>query len=147
MCLLWAQALSVSPAHAQENHVYQTDQYGNVQYHKPGYAILSDGRIIEIDSGRNQQQNKPQYKIKDGTVYEADSSGVIQYHKPSLSLQADGQIFPKDRSGNILYGKDHYVKKDDNIYQADRFGNIQYRKPSFKVIAPKWWNSDIDEED
>jgi len=104
MCLLCVYAMPVLPAHAQDKRVCQTDQYGNVQYYKPGYAILPEGYIIETDSGGNKQYHKPQYEIKNGTVYEADSGGSIQYHKPSLSTQADGQVFQKDRYGNIFYG-------------------------------------------
>ncbi len=133
MCVF---AVPVLPSHAQEKRVYQTDQ-GRIQYHKPGYAILSDGRIIETDSTGTKQYHKPQYKIKDGTVYATDSGGSIQYHKPSLSIQSDGKVFQKDRSGNILYGKEHYIQKNDNIYQTDQFGRIQYHKPGFKVVTQK----------
>lgn len=92
LCLL---AIPVLPAQAQEKRIYQTDQYGNIQYHKPAYTILKEGRIVEIDSIGNKQYHKPQYKNKDGSVYEADSEGTIQYYKPSLSIQADGKIFKK----------------------------------------------------
>ena len=60
MCLLWVCAVPVLPAHADERRVYQTDQYGNVQYHKPGFAIQSDGRIFQTDSGGNKQYHKQQ---------------------------------------------------------------------------------------
>ncbi len=136
MCLLCVLAVPVFPSHAQEKRVYQTDRFGSIQYHKPGYAILSDGRIIETDSTGTKQYHKPQYKIKDGTVYAADG-GSIQYHKPSLSIQSDGKIFQKDRFGNILHHKEHYIQKNDMIYQADQFGSIQYHKPGFKVVTPK----------
>ncbi len=136
MCLLCVLAAPVLPSHAQEKRVYQTDQ-GRIQYHKPGYAILSDGRIIETDSSGTKQYHKPQYKIKDGTVYATDSGGSIQYHKPSLSIQSNGKVFQKDRFGNILHHKEHYIQKNDTIYQTDQFGSIQYHKPGFKVVAPK----------
>ena len=136
MCLPCVFLAPVLPSHAQEKRVYQTDQ-GRIQYHKPGYAILSDGRIIETDSSGAKQYHKPQYKIKDGTVYAADSGGSIQYHKPPLSIQSDGKIFQKDRSGNISRHKEHYIQKNDTIYQADQFGSIQHHKPGFKVVAPK----------
>ena len=79
MCLTWVYEVPVLPAHAEEQRVYQTDQYGNVQHHKPGFAIQSDGRIFETDSGGNKQY----------------SGRSIQYHKPSLSIQADGKSLKK----------------------------------------------------
>ena len=77
MCLTWVYAVPVLPAHAEEQRVYQTDQYGNVQYHKPGFAIQSDGRIFKTEPGGIKQYHKQQYKIKNGTVYEVDSGGPI----------------------------------------------------------------------
>ena len=68
MCLTWVYEVPVLPAYAEEQRVYQADQYGNVQHHKPGFAIQSDGRIFETDSGGNKLHHNQQYKIKNSTV-------------------------------------------------------------------------------
>ncbi len=41
MCLMWVYVVPVLPAHTQENRVYQTDQYGNVRYHKVGFKVVA----------------------------------------------------------------------------------------------------------
>ena len=41
MCLIWVYVLPVLPAHTQENRVYQIDQYGNVQHHKPNFKVVA----------------------------------------------------------------------------------------------------------
>lgn len=67
---------------AGESRIYQTDAYGNIQYHKPSAVIQDNGRIIETDSYGNKQYHKQQYQMKGGKVYQTDSAGNIQYHKP-----------------------------------------------------------------
>jgi hypothetical protein len=74
-------------AHAADQRIYQTDSTGNVQYHKPSYAVEPSGRIVETDSVGNKLYQKPQYQIKDGKIYERDSFGNIQYHKPGLTIK------------------------------------------------------------
>lgn len=74
-------------AHAADQRIYQTDSVGNVQYHKPSYAIEPNGRIVETDSVGNKLHHKPQYQIKDGKIYERDTVGNIQYHKPGLAIK------------------------------------------------------------
>ncbi len=74
-------------AYAADQRIYQTDNVGKVQYHKPSYAIEPSGRIVETDSVGNKQYHKAQYQIKDGKIYERDSVGNIQYHKPGFVIK------------------------------------------------------------
>ena len=76
--------LPVTSMSAEEKRIYQTDQYGNIQYHKPSYTARKDGRIIEADPYGNKQYRKQQYQIRGDKVYQTDSVGNIQYHKPGL---------------------------------------------------------------
>lgn len=85
--LLVASTLQVLQAQAADQRIYQTDSVGNVQYHKPSYAIEPNGRIVETDSVGNKLHHKPQYQIKDGKIYERDTVGNIQYHKPGLAIK------------------------------------------------------------
>lgn len=77
--------LPVASMSVEEKRIYQTDQYGNIQYHKPSYTARQDGRIIETDSVGNKQYHKRQHQIKDGKVYQTDSVGNIQHHKPGFT--------------------------------------------------------------
>jgi hypothetical protein len=79
--------LFIMKASAEEARIYQQDEIGNTQYHKPSAAIQSDGRIVETDSVGNKQYHKQQYQIKDGKVYQTDSVGNIQYHKPHVVIK------------------------------------------------------------
>ena len=74
-------------ATAEETKIYQQDAIGNIQYHKPSYVALKDGRIIETDTLGNKLYHKQQYKMKDGKIYQIDSLGNIQYHKPQLVIK------------------------------------------------------------
>lgn len=82
-----ASILFAASAHSADQRIYQTDSVGNVQYHKPSYAIEPNGRIVETDSVGNKLYHKPQYQIKDGKIYERDTVGNIQYHKPGLTIK------------------------------------------------------------
>ena len=77
--------LPVTSMSAEEKRIYQIDQYGNNQYHKPSYTARKDGRIIETDSVGNKQYHKQQYQIRGNKVYQTDSVGNIQYHKPGFT--------------------------------------------------------------
>lgn len=80
--------LLFSPAlWAKEQRIYQTDQYGNIQYHKPSLSVQDNGRIIETDPYGNKQFHKDGYQIKGDKIYQTDKYGNIQYHKPSLTVK------------------------------------------------------------
>ncbi|MDP3743903.1 MAG: hypothetical protein Q8Q76_06135 [Methylotenera sp.] len=79
--------LFIMKASAEEARIYQQDEIGNTQYHKPSAVIQKDGRIVETDSVGNKQYHKQQYQIKDGKVYQTDSVGNIQYHKPQAVIK------------------------------------------------------------
>ena len=64
-----------------DQKVYQTDRYGNIQYHLPSITIKDDGRMYETDPYGNIQYHKKGYQIKDNNVYQTDRYGNIQYHE------------------------------------------------------------------
>ena len=68
-------ALVAFSAHAEDTRVYQTDVYGNVQYHKPSYTVKSDGHVIPTDAYGNRQYNQQQYLIKDNKIIPTDLYG------------------------------------------------------------------------
>jgi hypothetical protein len=74
-------ALLAVVAHAGEQRIYQQDNMGNIQYHKPSYTKQEDGRIIETDRLGNKQYHKQQYLEKDGKIYQTNSYGEIQYYR------------------------------------------------------------------
>ncbi|MGJ0486025.1 MAG: hypothetical protein ACR65R_16040 [Methylomicrobium sp.] len=73
--------------HAEDQRIYQTDSFGNIQYHQPSHVIQKDGRIIETDPLRNKQYHQPQYQIKGDKIYPTDTFGNIQYDKPSQKIR------------------------------------------------------------
>ena len=83
----WLVALLALSAHADEKRIYQTDSFGNIQYHKPSYSIQKQGRIIETDPMGNKQYHKQQYQIKDDKIYQINLYGTIQYHKPQFVIK------------------------------------------------------------
>lgn len=85
--LLIASLFLALSAHSVDQRIYQTDNVGNVHYHKPSYAVEPTGRIVETDSVGNKLYHKPQYQIKTGKIYERDSVGNIRYHKPGLTIK------------------------------------------------------------
>lgn len=80
-------ALFVSSVQADEKRIYQTDSFGNIQYHKPSYTFQKDGRIIETDPMGNKQYHKQRYQIKGDKLFQIDSQGNIQYHKPKFVIK------------------------------------------------------------
>lgn len=72
---------------AIEAIIYQQDAIGNIEYHKPSYAIQNNGRIIETDTIGNKLYHKQQFQIKGGKIYQTDSVGIVQYHKPQLIIK------------------------------------------------------------
>lgn len=87
MLFVLCSLLFIMKASAEEARIYQQDEIGNTQYHKPSAVIQKDGRIIETDSVGNKQYHKQQYIIKDGIIYQTDSVGNIQYHKPQAVIK------------------------------------------------------------
>ena len=80
-------ALLTLPTYADEKRIYQTDSFGNIQYHKPSYTIQKEGRIIETDPMGNKQYHKQQYQIKDDKIYQINLYGNIQYHNPQFVIK------------------------------------------------------------
>lgn len=74
-------------ANAAEQRVYQLDRQGNIEYHKPSYMVLDNGRIIQVDPVGNKQYHLQQYQAKDGKMYPVDSMGNIQYNKPNYVIK------------------------------------------------------------
>ena len=72
---------------AKDQRIYQTDQYGNIQYHKPSLSVQDNGRIIETDPYGHKQYHKEGYQIKGDKIYQTDKYGNIHYHKPSLTVK------------------------------------------------------------
>ena len=70
-----------------EKRVYQTDKYGNIQYHLPSYTIQDNGKIVETDKFGNKQLHKDQWVIKGDKIKPTDKFGNVQHHKPSLSIK------------------------------------------------------------
>ena len=96
MVVMVVLALCSVGAQAQEKRIYQTDEYGNIQYHKPSYVVEDDGRVIEVDAYGNRQYHKPQRVVEGDTIYKASASGRIRHDKPSYELQDDGQLVKSD---------------------------------------------------
>ncbi|MEX2150850.1 MAG: hypothetical protein WD793_11600 [Steroidobacteraceae bacterium] len=85
--LLTCLALIAFTAHAGDARVYQTDKYGNIQYHKPSYTIKSDGRVIQTDAYGNKLYHKQQYLMRDNNIVPIDAYGSRQYSKPTLVIE------------------------------------------------------------
>jgi len=90
---------------AKDAKVYQTDKYGNVQYHKPSYAVQPDGKIMEVDPYGNRMQQ--QYEIK------------------------GNQVYTTDKFGNRL--ESSFVVKDNKVHRTDKYGNVQHHEPSHTI--------------
>ena len=71
-----------------EKKVYQTDKYGNIQYHLPSYTIQDNGRIVETDKFGNKQLHKDQWVIQDDKIKPTDKFGNVQQHKPSMTVKS-----------------------------------------------------------
>ena len=54
--------------------IYQTDKFGNVQYHKPHLVVKGD-RIYQADKFGNIQYHKPGFKVEKGTVVPVNIHG------------------------------------------------------------------------
>ena len=74
-------------ANAAETRIYQTDKYGNVQYHKPSYTVTQDHRVIPTDKYGNKQYHKPGFKIEGGKLLQTDKYGNVQYNKPAWVIK------------------------------------------------------------
>lgn len=72
---------------AKEQRVYQTDKFGNIQYHLPSYTIEANGRIVETDKFGNKQYHKDGYQIKDDKIQEVDRFGKVQPSKHRFSIK------------------------------------------------------------
>jgi len=68
-------------AHAADTTIYETDKYGNIQYHKPRLVVKGD-RVYQADKFGGIQYDKPGYKIKGDRIYPVDKFGNVQYDKP-----------------------------------------------------------------
>lgn len=79
--------LTATGTTAAETRIYQTDKYGNVQYHLPSQTIQDNGRIVEMDKFGNKQLHKDQWQLQGDKIYQTDKFGNIQHHKPSLSIE------------------------------------------------------------
>jgi len=109
---------------AKEAKVYQTDKFGNVQYHKPSQVVRPDGKVMQVDpfGNRLQQQyevrgdrvyatdsvgnrSAPSFVVKGEKVYRTDQYGNVQYHKPSIEVAPDGKVTEVDPYGNRLQQK------------------------------------------
>ena len=75
-----------NPATA-EKRVYQTDKYGNIQYHLPSYTIQENGRIVETDKFGNKQLHKDQWVIQGDKIKPTDKFGNVRQHKPSMTVK------------------------------------------------------------
>ena len=66
-------------APAAGTKVYQTDRYGNVQYHKPGYVVKGD-RVYSTDAyGNVAVPTSPASVVQGNRVYQTDPYGNVQY--------------------------------------------------------------------
>jgi hypothetical protein len=68
-------------AHAEESRIQRIDSLGNIQHNKPSLFVQRDGKIYETDPYGNQQYHHQQHHIKGEKVYQTDAFGNIQYHK------------------------------------------------------------------
>lgn len=72
---------------AKEQRVYQTDKFGNIQYHLPSYTVENNGRIIETDKFGNKQYQNGGYQIKGDKIQGVDRFGNVQPNKPGFSIK------------------------------------------------------------
>jgi hypothetical protein len=139
-------ALVAASVPAADTKVYQTDRYGNVQYHQPSLVVKSDGRVQQVDPYGHVQSHKPglqvqaspvrsadstspQRAVPDATIYATDAYGRRQ--QPTHVVQ-NGKVYETDRYGNRK--EQVYVIQGDTVYQTDRFGNR--KQPAYKVVTP-----------
>lgn len=85
--IVFALMMLAATSHADEQRIYQTDKYGNIQYQKSSYSVQGNGRVVELDKFGNKQYQKSQYQIRDDKVHQTDKYGNIQYNKPVLSTK------------------------------------------------------------
>ncbi|MCX6599947.1 MAG: hypothetical protein NT025_00065 [bacterium] len=143
-------ALGAFAAQAADTKVYQTDKYGNVQYHKPSLVVRPDGRVQAVDPYGNVQSHQPGFQVKvtpaprqvgssgslakkptvpNGTVYQTDAYGNRK--QPAYVIQ-NGKVYEADRYGNRK--QQAFVIQGDTVYQTDAYGNRQ--QPVYKVQPP-----------
>ena len=72
---------------AKEQRVYQTDKFGNIQYHLPSYTVEDNGRIVETDKFGNKQYHKDGYQIKGDKIQGVDRFGNVQPSKYRFSTK------------------------------------------------------------
>ncbi len=72
---------------AKDQRVYQTDKFGNIQYHLPSYTVEDNGRIVETDKFGNKQYHKDGYQIKGDKIQGVDGFGNVQPSKYRFSTK------------------------------------------------------------
>lgn len=87
--MLTCLAMFAVSAHADDVRIYQTDKYGNIQYHKPSLTIRSDGRVIQTDKHGNRLYHKQQYQIAGDKIVPASTLGYRQYNKPGFVISSN----------------------------------------------------------
>jgi len=82
--IIMLMSLVAFPVFAGELRVYQTDAYGNIQYHKPSYTVTKDGRVTQTDPYGNKRYGMQEYQIKGDKVVPVSALGYRQYNKATL---------------------------------------------------------------
>jgi hypothetical protein len=117
---------------AKETKVHQTDRFGNVQYHKPSYAVQQDGKVMQADQYGSRLQQ--QYEIEGDRVYTTDKYG--NRSGPSFVVQGD-KVHQTDKYGNVQYHEPSYaVQPDGKVTEVDSFGNRGQQKSEIRGDRP-----------
>jgi predicted RNA-binding protein len=134
LALIAVAAMAEEPktaAPAEGTRIYQTDRYGNVQYHKPSLVVKENGRIQPVDPYGNTQFSKPGFQVQGNKVYATDKLG--NRLEQTYAIQGD-KVYETDKYGNTR--GQAYAVKGDKVFATDKFGNTREQAYEVRTKTP-----------